>query len=88
MLQLTSDNRLMELQQQFNSNCYDNLTGSIFNGLSNYQFIPWQNYTVYYCTDKTKKAIEVLKHLQEKKLLTCNSVNKFIELVEEISNIL
>lgn len=48
----------------------------------------WMNYPVYICTDKTKKAIEVLKALQAEKLLTCNSVPRFIELVEKISQIL
>ena len=48
----------------------------------------WMNYPVYVCTDKTKKAIEVLKALQAEKMLTCNSVPKFIDLVEKISNIL
>jgi hypothetical protein len=52
------------------------------------QPIYWQQYPVYVCTDKTKKAIEVLKALQADKLLTCNSVARFIELVEKISNIL
>lgn len=48
----------------------------------------WMNYPVYITTDKTKKAIEILKTLQAEKLLECKSVNKFIELVEKISNIL
>lgn len=50
--------------------------------------IYWNQYPVYVCTDKTKKAIEVLKALQAEKMLTCNSVPRFIELVEKISNLL
>ncbi len=46
------------------------------------------SYPVYVCTDKTKKAIEVLKALQSEKLLDCKSVPRFIELVEKISNLL
>lgn len=48
----------------------------------------WNSYPVYVCTDKTKKAIEVLKALQADKVLTCNSVPRFIELVEKISGLL
>lgn len=48
----------------------------------------WNNYPVYVTTDKTKKAIEVLKALQAEKLLDCKSVPRFIELVEKISGIL
>jgi len=50
--------------------------------------IYWQSYPVYACSDKTKKAIEVLKALQAEKLLKCDSVPRFIELVEKISNLL
>lgn len=52
------------------------------------QPIYWNNYPVYVCTDKTKKAIEVLKALQAEKLLKCDSVTQFIELVEKISGLL
>ncbi len=48
----------------------------------------WQTYPVYVYTDKTKKAIEVLKALQEEKLLKCDSVSRFIALVEKISELL
>lgn len=48
----------------------------------------WSNYPVYVCTDKTKKAIEVLKALQTEKLLECKSVPRFIELVEKVANLL
>lgn len=48
----------------------------------------WQHYPVYVCLDKTKKAIEVLKALQAEKLLKCDSVPRFIELVEKISGLL
>jgi hypothetical protein len=50
--------------------------------------IYWNNYPVYVCTDKTKKAIDVLKALQEEKLLECKSVPKFIALVEKIAGLL
>lgn len=53
-----------------------------------YQTVYWNSYPVYICTDKTKKAIEVLKALQSEKLLDCKSVPRFIELVEKISNLL
>lgn len=57
-----------------------------------HQFYPhqtyWHSYPVYICSDKTKKAIEVLKALQAEKILKCESVPRFIELVETISNIL
>lgn len=56
-------------------------TSGIFGGI-------YQSYPIYVCTDKTKKAIEVLKALQAENLLECKSVSKFIELVEKISNLL
>lgn len=48
----------------------------------------WGPYPVYVCTDKTKKAIEVLKALQAEKLLKCDSVPRFIQLVEKIAGLL
>ncbi len=45
----------------------------------------WQNYPVYVCTDRTAKAIAILKELQAEKLITVNSVPKFISLVEKIA---
>jgi len=48
----------------------------------------WNSYPVYVCSDKTKKAIEILKALQAEKQIECKSVPKFIELVEKISNLL
>ncbi len=48
----------------------------------------WQSYPVYICSDKTAKAIEILKVLQAEKKIRCDSVPKFIELVEKISAIL
>lgn len=58
--------------------------GSTFYPLQTY----WQSYPVYICSDKTAKAIEVLKALQSEKLLKCDSVPRFIALVEKISNLL
>jgi hypothetical protein len=63
----------------------------IFGGTSTIEYQPytwWSSYPVYVCHDKTKKAIEVLKALQKDKVLTCNSVPRFIELVEKISGLL
>jgi hypothetical protein len=48
----------------------------------------WQSYPVYVCEDKTKKAIDVIKALQAEKLLKCDSVPRFIALVEKISQLL
>ena len=47
----------------------------------------WNSYPVYICTDKTRKAIEVLKALEEDGLKV-QSVPKFIKLVEKIAGIL
>ncbi len=91
MLQLMTNNCVQEVPHLTGGldGSGSGLIGGSVQYYPNYQqFVPWMNYTVYYCTDKTKKAIEVLKHLQNKKILTCNSVNRFIELVEEISNLL
>ena len=48
----------------------------------------WHGYPVYVCTDKTKKAIDVLKALEADKLIKCQSVPKFIALVEKIAGLL
>jgi hypothetical protein len=59
------------------------------NNLNYYQpYAFYHSYPVYVCTDKTKKAIDILKHLQAKKRIKCDSVEKFIELVEEIAGLL
>ena len=50
--------------------------------------IYWNSYPVYVCTDKTAKAIEILKKLQAEKQLEVKSVPRFIELVEMIAGIL
>ncbi len=68
-----------------------NALGGISFGSSNcypYQ-THWYSYPVYVCTDKTAKAIEILKALQAANImLEIKSVPKFIELVEKISGIL
>lgn len=71
------------------------VTGYGYNGISQtVDYIPstqtvyWNSWPVYITTDKTKKAIEVLKALQAEKLLDCKSVPKFIELVEKIAGLL
>ena len=48
----------------------------------------WQSYPVYVYTDKTAKAIQVLKALEEQKLLKLASVKQFISLVEKIAALL
>lgn len=53
-----------------------------------YQTVYWGSYPVYVCTDKTKKAIEVLKALQADKILKCDSVSRFISLVDKIAGLL
>lgn len=50
--------------------------------------IYWGNYPVYVTTDKTAKAIEILKALQADKLIKCKDVDEFIALVEKIYGIL
>lgn len=74
-------------------NCMGMVSGSISGG--NYTYAPvsvptiwWNQYPVYVCTDKTAKAIEVLKKLQAEKHLDVKSVPRFIELVEMIASIL
>lgn len=63
-------------------------TGSATFGYCWPQSTYWGSYPVYICTDKTKKAIEVLKCLQAEKLLKCDSVPRFIELVDKIASLL
>ncbi len=48
----------------------------------------WNSYPCYITTDKTAKAIEIIKALQSDKIIDVKSVNKFIELVERIVNLL
>ena len=48
----------------------------------------WQSYPVYVYTDKTAKAIQVLKTLEEEKLYKLSSVKQFIALVEKIAALL
>ncbi len=44
----------------------------------------WNTYPVYICTDKTAKAIQIVKLMQAEKLIDLKSVPKFIDLVEKI----
>ncbi len=53
-----------------------------------YQTYYWGNYPVYVCTDKTKKAIDIVKALEAAKHLKITSVPKFLALVEEIAGLL
>lgn len=48
----------------------------------------YQSYPVYVCTDKTKKAIDVLKALEADKAIRLTSVKSFIAMVEKIAGIL
>lgn len=89
MLRLRSDNTIEEIP------IINNMTISngeyIDSGNCNIPFYPityFNSYPVYICTDKTKKAIEILKILQNEKKIDCKSVNQFISLVEKISEIL
>ncbi len=50
--------------------------------------VQWNTYPVYVCTDKTKKAIDILKALQSEKQIDCKSVPQFIRLIEKIAEIL
>ena len=45
----------------------------------------WHSYPIYVCTDKTAKAIEILKELEKEKIIKVKDVPKFIELVEKIA---
>jgi hypothetical protein len=45
----------------------------------------WNGWQVYTHTDRTAKAIQILKLLQAEKLIEVNSVPRFIELVEKIA---
>lgn len=68
--------------------------GTGLTGAGEYQISPWTwqtywySYPVYVCADKTKKAIEILKALQAEKILRCDSVPRFIALVDKISALL
>jgi hypothetical protein len=73
----------------------DSVTGGIQN-TTNYPLINigyyqpytwWHTYPVYVCSDKTKKAIEVLQAM-EADGFKVTSVPKFIKLVEKIAAIL
>ena len=70
------------------NNCF--LTGNYYYWPynSDTQTVYWNSYPVYVCSDKTKKAIEILKTLQAEKKIRCDSVPKFIELVDKIAAIL
>jgi hypothetical protein len=61
-------------------------------GYGYYQSYPtlihWNSYPVYVTSDKTAKAIEILKTLQDEKLIDVKSVPKFIALVEKIKGLL
>lgn len=65
----------------------DNGSGYWINGIFHaypYQQVAWNNFPIYICTDKTAKAIEILKMLEKEKLIELKSVSKFISYVEKI----
>ncbi len=66
---------------------YQTETGFLNTNLFYQPYGYWGSYPVYICTDKTKKAIDVLKAL-ESEGLKVTSVKKFIELTEKIAAIL
>jgi hypothetical protein len=94
MLELTGGSAITEINGVFTSSAIGDAytIGSMPAEISGFwpctQTVYWNSWPVYICTDRTKKAIEVLKHLESKKLIRVTSVKKFIELVERISNIL
>lgn len=51
-------------------------------------FTYWNSWPVYVCTDKTAKAIQILKMLQAEDIIDVKSVPKFIGLVEKIAKTL
>jgi len=53
-----------------------------------YQPLYWNSYPIYVCTDKTAKAIAVLKALEADGVTKITSVSKFIALVEKIAGLL
>ncbi len=73
-----------------NSACYPSITtGNTITIGPWYQPYTWyQSYPVYVCTDKTRKAIDILKMLEADKVVKVTSVPKFIALVEKIAGVL
>lgn len=82
------ENSIIELPATTSTFTIGNITTDSCNSYPYNGYTVWNNYPVYICTDKTKKAIEILKALQAEKLLECKSVPRFIELVDKISNLL
>ena len=72
------------------NNCadYGTLTVSDYDALNWQLFNGYSSWPVYITTDKTAKAIEVLKILQREKLLDLKSVPMFIKTVEQIAKAL
>ncbi len=67
------------------TNCTSDFPVFPYNSLP---YTTWSGWPVYVTTDKTKKAIDILKTLQAEKMIKCDSVPRFIELVEKISGLL
>lgn len=62
-------------------------------GCAEWKYIPstntyWNSYPIYVTTDRTEKAINVLKKLEEEKVIEVKSVKRFIELVEKIKQLI
>lgn len=64
---------------------YGSGSGSYFLGAP---YVWVNSFPVYICSDKTRKAIEVVKVMHTEKQMAAMSASKFMELVEKISAIL
>lgn len=81
---------LANLQLHYSDNVLQGNTASDFPVQNSYNCLyqyPYTVYPSYIYVDKTKKAIEVLRALEAKKLIKFESVNKFLELIDEISKL-
>jgi hypothetical protein len=76
----TYNNELNQLTQQ--------CQGQISNCWQPQPYTYWGSYPVYINTDRTKKAIDILKALEADKTISFKSVSKFIELTEKIAKLL
>ena len=78
------------------SNSTDSITTSNPVDSVGYSCTDWTTYTPvtwsysypYYGVDKTRQAFQIIKMLEEKKMIKLTSVKKFMELVDEIYTVL
>ena len=84
MLQETTNGTLVDV------NGTTTVSSGISAGSCYYETTPvfYNSWPVYITTDKTAKAIEILKLLQREKLLDLKSVPTFIKVVEQIAKAL